>query len=93
MVMIVMSEWHEVERRLNCGIDKDVLKAIYPDLKAKEINQLYKRLEAGDRDAALEVVNDAHENGYELEWNHDYDNWYSMNRGGYEVTYSAEADD
>lgn len=35
MVMLVMSEWHEVERRLNCGIDKDVLKAIYPDLKAK----------------------------------------------------------
>ena len=92
MVTLVMSEWHEVERRLVFHVDKALIKQVYPDLTAKEITQVLKKLEAGDKYDVTKFVNDAQSDG-ELDWEHDYDNWYSMNRGGYQVTYAAQADD
>ena len=92
MVTLVMSEWHEVERRLVFEVDKAFIKQVYPDLTTKEITKVLKKLEAGDKHDVTKFVNDAQTDG-ELDWEHDYDNWYSMNRGGYQVTYSAQADD
>jgi hypothetical protein len=93
MVTLVMSEWHEVERRLTFSVDKATVKAVYPKLKAKEILEVLKKLEAGNNPEITKFVNNAAANGVELDWQHDYDNWYSMNKGGYQVTYSAQADD
>ena len=87
-----MSEWHQVERRLVFEVDKALIKQVYPDLTAKEVTQVLKKLEAGDKFDLAEFVDDAQSDG-ELDWQHDYDNWHSMINGGYEVTYSAQADD
>jgi hypothetical protein len=92
MVTLVMSEWHEVERRLVIKVDKALIKQVYPDLTTKEVSQVLKKLEAGDKSDLAEFINDAQSDG-ELEWEHDYDDWHTMIKGGFAVTYSTKAND
>lgn len=86
MVTIVKHEWHQVDVQYAIEIDEVVLSEIYPDLKKKEIKQLLKDLENGECDVETIVV-DAWENDNDLEWDHQYDDMWTMRKGGYEVTY------
>lgn len=89
MVQVVKSEWHSVEKRYGFEIDEDVLNEIYPDATVEEIEQKLKDLESGDLSAS-EVVNDAWEEGVDIDWDYlDEDDWWTDRKGGYDVTYEV----
>ena len=86
MVMVVKSEWHQVERRDGIDITLEILEEIYPDLDEDEIAEKLQQIENGEIDVD-EVVNDAWENDVEIEWDRQYDDWWTDRKGGYDVTY------
>ena len=86
MVTLVKHEWHSVDSQFAVEIDESVLSEIYPDLSEDEISELLVQIETGYKDVD-EVVSDAWENGVELEWDRQYDDWYTERKGGYDVTY------
>ena len=90
MVTVVKSEWHQVERRYGIDLDEDILSEIYPDSSPGELQKLLEHLEDGTADIE-DVINDAWENGVELDWDWlDEDDWWTDRKGGYEVTYKIE---
>jgi hypothetical protein len=87
MVTVVKSEWHQVEKRYAYDIDEDVLNDIYPDATVEEIEIKMLDLISGALDIE-EVVNDAWEEGVDIDWEWlDEDDWWTDRKGGYEVTY------
>lgn len=87
---IVKSEWHSVERRYAAEIDEDTLNDIYPDATVEEIEQKMADLASGDLSIEI-VINDAWEEGIDIEWGWlDEDDWWTDRKGGYDVTYEVE---
>lgn len=90
MVRIIKSEWHSVERRYAAEIDEDTLNDIYPDATVEEIEQKMADLASGDLSIET-VINDAWEEGIDIEWGWlDEDDWWTDRKGGYDVTYEVE---
>lgn len=90
MVMVVKSEWHQVERRDGADITLEILEEIYPDSDEDELQKLLDGLVSGDTDID-EVINDAWENDVELDWQYlNQDDWWTDRKGGYETTYKVE---
>jgi predicted Zn-ribbon and HTH transcriptional regulator len=92
MVTIVKHEWHQVDSQFALEIDESILSEIYPDLDEDEIAEKLKQIEEGEIDVE-EIVNDAWENDVELEWDRQYDDWWTDRKGGYEVTYELGDED
>ncbi len=87
---IVKSEWHSVERRYAAEIDEDTLNDIYPDATVEEIEQKMADLASGDLSIET-VINDAWEEGIDIEWGWlDEEDWWTDRKGGYDVTYEVE---
>jgi len=86
---IIKSEWHQVESRYTFDIDVDTLAEIYSESTGEELDQMMKDLESGKMDIS-QVIDDAWENDVEIEWDHDYDDWWTSRKGGYEVTYKID---
>ena len=78
-------EWHQVDSRYIFEITEDFLSEVYPEHSEEEISKLYKDIESGEV-SIEDVIDDAWENDVEIDWDHDYDDWWTS-RGGYEVTY------
>jgi hypothetical protein len=86
MVTLVKHEWHQVDVQYAIEIDEALLSEIYPDMDEDEISELLVQIETGYKDIE-EIVNDALDNDVELEWDHQYDDMWTMRKGGYDVTY------
>lgn len=86
MVTIVKHEWHQVDSQFAFEIDTDILAEIYPDLSEDELDELLVQIETGYKDVE-ELVNDAMDQGVDIEWDRQYDDWWTDRKGGYEVTY------
>jgi len=86
MVTIVKHEWHQHDRQYAIELDEDLLSGIYPDLDEDEIAEKLKQIENGDIDFE-EVINDAYENDFDIDWEFQYDDCWTDRKGGYEVTY------
>lgn len=86
MVTLVKHEWHQVDVQYAIEIDEAILAEIYPDLDEDEIATMLQQISDGEIDVE-EVANDAYENDVELEWEHQYDDMWTMRKGGYDVTY------
>ena len=86
MVTIVKHEWHSVDSQFAYELDEEKLSEIYSDLDEDEISELLVQIEMGYKDVT-EVINDAWENDVEIEWDRQYDDWYSDRKGGYDITY------
>ena len=86
MVTIVKHEWHQVDSQFAIELDEDLLSEIYPDLDVGEIVSMMVRIENGEIDVT-EVMNDAWDNNVEIEWERQYDDWWTYRKGGYDVTY------
>jgi hypothetical protein len=86
MVTIVKHEWHQHDRQYAIELDESLLSEIYPDLDEDEITQKLADIESGEVDFE-EVINDAHENDVEIEWDFQYDDCWTDRKGGYDVTY------
>jgi hypothetical protein len=86
MVTLVKHEWHSVDSQFALELDEAILSEIYPDKDEGEIEDLLIQIETGYV-SVDEVVEAAWENGVELEWDRQYDDWYTERKGGYDVTY------
>jgi len=91
MVTIVKHEWHQVDSQFLAEIDEDMLSEIYPDLDEDEIAQLLANLESGEADIE-DIIRDASDNNVDIDWDRDYDDWWTERKGGYEVTYEVRED-
>jgi hypothetical protein len=86
MVQVVKHEWHQVDSQFLAEIDVDILMEIYPDLSKTEAKKLLKEIEKGEADLET-IFHDAFEASVDIEWDRDYDDWWTERKGGYEVTY------
>jgi hypothetical protein len=90
MVMVVKSEWHQVEKRYGLEVDTDLLEQIYPDSNKKEIKKMLSELESGEISIDT-IIDDAWENNVDIDWDWlDEDDWWTDRKGGYEVTYEVQ---
>lgn len=86
MVTLVKHEWHQVDAQFAFELDEDKLSEIYPDLDEDEIASLLKQIEDGEV-SVDDVINEAWDNDVEIEWDRQYDDWWTDRKGGYEITY------
>ena len=88
MVTIVKHEWHQVDSKYVYELDTDKLAEIYPDLSKKELKQKLKAIIDGTVEVD-EIMTDADENGVDIDWDHDDDDWWTSRKGGFEVTFDV----
>lgn len=86
MVTLVKHEWHQVDSQFALELDEALLSEIYPDLDEDEIANMLEQIANGDV-SVDEVVEAAYENDIDLEWDRQYDDWWTDRKGGYEITY------
>lgn len=86
MVTLVKHEWHQVDAQFAFEMDAEKLSEIYPDLDDDEIQAKLQEIADGEV-SVEELINDAWENDVEIEWDRQYDDWWTDRKGGYEVTY------
>jgi hypothetical protein len=92
MVTIVKHEWHQVDSQFAYELTTDTLAEIYPDLDEEELDKMMADIEMGYKDVE-EVINDAFDNDVEIEWDRQYDDWWTDRKGGYEITYELGDED
>lgn len=92
MVTIVKHEWHQVDSQYAIELNENLVREIYPDMDDDEIATLMQELESGEADVG-QVMSDAWENDVDVDWDHQYDDWWTSRKGGYEVTYEYGDED
>jgi len=92
MVTIVKHEWHQVDSQFAYELDEDKLSEIYPDLDEDEIASLLQQIIDGEVDID-DVMNDAWNNDIDIDWERQYDDWWTDRKGGYDVTYELGDED
>ena len=86
---VMKSEWHQVESQYVIDLDENLLAEIYPECDDEEIQEKIEALEKGELDIE-DVMNEAWEQDVEIDWDHEYDDWWTSRKGGYEVTYKID---
>ena len=86
---VMKSEWHQVESQYVIDLDENLISEIYPECDDEEIQEKIESLEKGELDIE-DVMNDAWVQGVELDWDHEYDDWWTSRKGGYDVTYKID---
>jgi len=92
MVTLVKHEWHQVDAQFALELDESLLSEIYPDLDEEEIAEMLRQIADGEIDVET-VCADARDNDVDIEWDRQYDDWWTDRKGGYEVTYELGDDD
>ena len=92
MVTIVKHEWHQCDVQYAIELDEELLSEIYPDLDEDEIAALLQRIEDGEEDIE-DIINEAWNNDIDIDWDHVYDDMWTMSKGGYDVTYELGDED
>ena len=92
MVTIVKHEWHQVDSQFAYELDENTLSEIYPDMDEDEISTMLKQIEDGEIDVE-DIINDAWDTEVEIEWDRQYDDWWTDRKGGYEITYELGDED
>lgn len=92
MVTIVKHEWHQVDSQYAFEFTKDVLEEIYPDMDEDELETLWQQVENNEADIDS-IIQDAWDNDVEIEWENQYDDWWTMRKGGYDITYEYGDED
>jgi len=86
MVTIVKHEWHSVDSQFAFELERELLEEIYPDMDEDELDALWEQVEAGEADLD-EILNEAWNQGVDIDWDRQYDDWYSDRKGGYDITH------
>lgn len=90
MIKIIKHEWHQVDSQYVIELDENLLSQIYPENTDEENKQLLQDIESGDV-VVQDIIEDAIANDIEIEWNHEYDDWWTDRKGGYEITYDVDS--
>ena len=89
---VTKHEWHSVDSQWTFEITEEFLAEVYPDLTEDEIKikmlSLYTQLIPVE-----EIFIDAYNENVDIDWEHDYDDWWTHRKGGYDVTYEIEEED
>jgi hypothetical protein len=88
MVTLVKHEWHQVDAQFAYELDADKLSEIYPDMDEDEIATMLQQIADGEVDLEV-LLQDAYDNDVEIEWDRQYDDWWTDRKGGYEVTFEV----
>lgn len=88
MVTLVKHEWHQVDAQFAYELTEKTLAEIYPEMDDVEIVKILEQIEAGEIDIE-ELLQDAYDNDVEIEWDRQYDDWWTDRKGGYEVTFEV----
>ena len=91
MVTLVKHEWHQVDAQFAFELDEDTLSEIYPDLDEEEIAAKLQEIENGEV-SVEDIISDALDNDVEIDWDRQYDDWWTDRKGGYEVTFELGDD-
>lgn len=91
MVTLVKHEWHQVDAQFAYELDADKLSEIYPELDESEIEAMLQQIADGEVDLEC-LLQDAYDNDVEIEWDRQYDDWWTDRKGGYEVTFEVGDD-
>ena len=91
MVTIVKHEWHSVDSQFAFELERELLEEIYPDMDEDELDELWAQVESGEADLD-EILDEACNNGIDIDWDRQYDDWYSDRKGGYDITYELGDD-
>jgi hypothetical protein len=89
MVTAVKHEWHQVDSQFLADIDEALLIRIYPELDDIGIAEKLHALEEGDIPIE-EIIQDANDNNVDIDWDRDYDDWWTERKGGFQVTYEVK---
>jgi hypothetical protein len=89
MTKIIKHEWHTVDRQYSFDFSLEKLQEIYPDKSDEELNELLSDIMLN----IDQIVEDALDNGIDIEWESEYDDWVSDRKGGYEITYDIADED
>jgi uncharacterized Zn finger protein (UPF0148 family) len=92
MVTIVKHEWHQVDVQYAIELDEELLSEIYPDMDVDQIADLLQQIEDGEV-SIEEIIDDAYNNDVDIDWDHQYDDNWTMRKGGYDVTYELGDED
>lgn len=88
MVTLVKHEWHQVDAQFAYELDADKLSEIYPDMGEDEIAALLQQIANNEVDLEV-LLQEAYDNDVEIEWERQYDDWWTDRKGGYEVTFEV----
>jgi hypothetical protein len=88
LMTLVKHEWHQVDRQLAFKLTEDVFREIYSDLDEDEIAEKLQQLASGDL-SIEEIMAAAQDASVDIDWEPQYDDWWTERKGGYEVTYEV----
>jgi len=91
VVRATMSEWHQVEIKRTVDIDLNMIEELYCGHKTTEECQvIFSQLLAGDL-AVEELEEDVDD--FPWEDNPGVEDWWTMRKGGFDISYSQDAVD
>jgi len=88
MVTLVKHEWHHADVQYAFELDEDILAEVYPDMKKRELKKRLKEIGDGTYDINDFLI-DADNEGVDIDWEHQYDDMWTMRKGGYDVTFEV----
>ena len=92
MLKVTKIEHHRVNTSYTIELTPELLAEIYPDLEEIGLLTMIMEIESGE--VKIEnVMEDAALNGVDLNWQNQKDDWWTVWKGGYDVTYKAEIPD
>jgi len=94
-ITVKKHEWHQVDSQYYVTFGIEELQQLYPDTPEEDLLQLLQDIAEGNQERLEEVIEDDWGQGY-LEFDHDYDDWWTQRKGGYDITYEimdVETDD
>jgi hypothetical protein len=91
VILARMNEWHQVQRKYALEIDVQYIFDLHEESKTlEECQVIFDQLESGEM--SVEDLEEVGQFGMDWEYQDD-DDWWTMRKGGYDVTYDQEVID
>ena len=92
VIKVTKIEHHQVNSSATAELTPDLLAEIYPDLEAFEVTKMMKSLASG-KVKIDDVMKEANFNGVEFDWGSEKDDWWTFEKGNFDVTFKIEKTD
>jgi hypothetical protein len=92
MLKVTKIEHHRVNTSYTIELTPELLSEIYPDLEDFEVAKLMKNIASG-KVKIDDVIEEAIDNDVELNWDPEKNDWWTVEKGGFDVTFKIEKTD